>query len=51
MGVMNIFWMLVVAGVIFVEKTAPLGAGFARLMGAGIMATGAVLVVVPELIA
>lgn len=51
MGVMNIFWMLVVAGAIFVEKTAPFGAGFARLMGAGIMATGAVLVVVPELIA
>ncbi len=31
LGVMNIFWMLRVAGVIFVEKATRFGAGNAKL--------------------
>lgn len=50
LGVMNILWMLLIAGVIFVEKVARFGAGFAKLTGATVSVTGAVLVLVPGLI-
>ncbi|MDQ3878023.1 MAG: DUF2182 domain-containing protein [Actinomycetota bacterium] len=50
LGVMNIVWMLAVAGVIFVEKVTGFGAGFSKVMGAGFAAAGLALVIAPGLI-
>lgn len=50
LGVMNIFWMLLVAGFIFVEKVTRLGAGIAKFTGVTVSALAATLLVVPGLI-
>lgn len=50
LGIMNILWMLLVAGVIFAEKVTRLGPGIARFTGAIVSVTGATLVLVPGLI-
>ncbi|MGH7626154.1 MAG: DUF2182 domain-containing protein [Gemmatimonadaceae bacterium] len=43
LGVMNLVWMVVVAGAIFVEKVLPHGARFGRVLGIVMMAIGAFL--------
>lgn len=50
LGVMNILWMLLIAGIIFVEKVSRFGAGFAKLTGATVSVVGAALVIAPGLI-
>jgi predicted metal-binding membrane protein len=50
LGVMNILWMLLVAGIIFVEKVARFGAGFAKVAGATVSAVAAALLIAPALI-
>ncbi len=50
LGVMNIFWMLLVAGVIFLEKGTRFGPGIAKLTGVTVSALAAALVVAPGLI-
>lgn len=50
LGVMNIFWMLLVAGVIFVEKATRFGAGIAKLTGVTVSVFAATLLIVPGLI-
>ena len=50
LGVMNIFWMLLVAAVIFVEKATGPGAGIARLTGVAISLVAATLLGFPALI-
>ena len=50
LGVMNIFWMLLVAGFIFVEKVARFGEGIAKLTGVTVSAIAATLLIVPDLI-
>jgi predicted metal-binding membrane protein len=50
LGVMNILWMLLIAGIIFVEKVPRFGAGFAKLAGAAVAAVGATIVIAPGLI-
>ena len=50
LGVMNIFWMLLVAGIIFVEKATRFGAGIAKLTGVAVSAIAATLLILPGLI-
>jgi predicted metal-binding membrane protein len=48
LGMMNLIWMGVVAGVIFVEKVVPRGDAVGRLVGWGLVGVGIVLVVTPH---
>lgn len=50
LGVMNILWMLLLAGVIFVEKATRFGAGMAKLTGATVLALAAALLIAPGVI-
>lgn len=50
LGAMNIFWMLLVAGVIFLEKATRVGAGFAKLTGVTVSAVAVTLLIIPGLI-
>lgn len=47
LGVMSIFWMVVVAGVIFVEKVLPNGLRLSRLVGIALIALGLWVAVAP----
>lgn len=50
LGVMNLFWMAVIAGVIFLEKVVPAGPALARFAGAAVIACGAALLISPALV-
>lgn len=50
LGVMNIIWMLVVAGVIFAEKATSSGAGVAKLTGAIVAVAAGSVLIMPRLI-
>ncbi|MDQ4143732.1 MAG: DUF2182 domain-containing protein [Actinomycetota bacterium] len=50
LGVMNILWMVIMAGIIFIEKVARFGAGFSKLTGGAVTAVGVALIVAPGLI-
>ena len=50
LGVMNIFWMLLVAGVIFFEKVTRFGVGVAKLTGVIVAVFAAALLITPGLI-
>jgi predicted metal-binding membrane protein len=47
-GVMSLFWMAVIAGVIFVEKIFPYGLRLARLVAVGLIAFGIWIAVSPS---
>jgi predicted metal-binding membrane protein len=42
-GAMNLLWMVLFAGVIFVEKVAPHGIGVSKALGVLLMAAGVML--------
>jgi hypothetical protein len=48
LGVMSIFWMVVVAGVIFAEKVLPQGIRFPRIVAPALVALGVWLAVAPS---
>lgn len=50
LGAMNILWMLLLAGVIFVEKAIRFGAGMAKLTGATVIVVAAALLIAPGVI-
>lgn len=50
LGVMNIFWMLLVAGIIFLEKATRFGEAIAKLTGVTVAALAVTLLMVPGLI-
>ena len=45
-GVMNLLWIAALAGAVLAEKTLPFGAGIAKVIGVGLCASGAWLLVV-----
>jgi predicted metal-binding membrane protein len=47
-GVMSIFWMAVVAGVIFAQKVLPFGMRLPRAVGAALVALGILVAVAPS---
>jgi predicted metal-binding membrane protein len=47
LGVMSLFWMVVIAGVIFVEKVLPSGLRLSRLVGIALVALGLWVAVSP----
>jgi predicted metal-binding membrane protein len=44
-GVMNLVWVAVIAALVLVEKLAPAGPLLGRLIGIGLMAAGAAMMV------
>ncbi len=48
LGMMNLAWMGVVAGVIFIEKVVPKGDSLGKLLGLGLIGLGIVLVATPH---
>ena len=47
-GMMNLAWMGVIAGVIFVEKVVPGGDVLSKLVGWGLAVLGIILLVAPR---
>ena len=47
-GVMNLLWIAVLSIIVVIEKTAPFGRTFGRVLGALLLAVGSALLVRPE---
>lgn len=50
LGVMNLFWMAVIAGVIFLEKVVPAGATIGRYVGGAVALIAVALLVTPSIL-
>jgi hypothetical protein len=48
-GIMNLFWIIGLAGYILLEKTVPMGSWIGRIVGVGISAWGALMLVTTTL--
>src|ERR1700750_550397 len=42
-GIMNLFWIIGLAGFVLVEKTLPMGSWIGRIVGIGVAAWGALM--------
>jgi len=47
-GMMNLAWMAVIAGVIFIEKVVPRGAVVSKVVGWGLAGGGVILLAAPH---